>query len=56
MNLLMAVRESESVPVFRYAFPAIQEASQKWKMSIRDWKPELDRSIMELCLRLGGRL
>lgn len=40
----------------KVAFLAIQQASKKWTMPIRDWKPALNRFIIEFGDRLDGRL
>ena len=38
------------------AFLAIQQASKKWTMPIRDWKPALNRFMIEFGDRLDGHL
>jgi transposase-like protein len=40
----------------KVAFLAIQQASKKWTMPIRDWKPALNRFIIEFGDRLDGHL
>lgn len=40
----------------KVAFLAIQQASRKWTMPIRNWKPALNRFIIEFGDRLDGRL
>lgn len=40
----------------KVAFLAIEQASKKWTMLIRDWKPALNRFIIEFGDRLDGRL
>jgi putative transposase len=40
----------------KVAFLAIEQASKKWTMPIRDWKPALNRFIIEFGDRLDGRL
>ena len=40
----------------KVAFLAIQQASKKWTMPIRDWKPVLNRFIIEFGDRLDGHL
>lgn len=40
----------------KVAFLAIQQASKKWIMPIRDWKPALNRFIIEFGDRLDGHL
>lgn len=40
----------------KVAFLAIQQASKKWTMPIRDWRPALNRFIIEFGDRLNGHL
>jgi hypothetical protein len=40
----------------KVAFLAIQQASKKWTMPIRNWKPALNRFIIEFGDRLDGHL
>ena len=40
----------------KVAFLAIEQASKKWTMPIRDWKPALNRFIIEFGDRLDGHL
>jgi transposase-like protein len=40
----------------KVAFLAIQQASKKWTMPIRDWRPTLNRFIIEFGDRLNGHL
>jgi len=40
----------------KVAFLAIQQASKKWTMPIRDWRPALNRIIIEFGDRLNGHL
>ena len=40
----------------KVAFLAIQQASKKWTMPIRDWRPALNRFIIEFGDRLDGHL
>ncbi|KTA85916.1 transposase [Aeromonas salmonicida subsp. smithia] len=40
----------------KVAFLAIQQASKKWTMPIQNWKPALNRFIIEFGDRLNGHL
>lgn len=40
----------------KVAFLAIHKASKKWTMPIRDWKPALNRFIIEFGDRMNGHL
>ncbi|WP_445947026.1 transposase, partial [Shewanella sp.] len=40
----------------KVAFLAIQQASKKWTMPLRDWRPALNRFIIEFGDRLNGHL
>lgn len=40
----------------KVAFLVIQQASKKWTMPIRDWRPALNRFIIEFGHRLNGHL
>jgi len=40
----------------KVVFLAIQQASKKWSMPIRDWKPTLNRFILEPCERIERHL
>jgi len=40
----------------KVAFLAIQQASKKWTMPIRDWRPALNRFIIKFGDRLNGHL
>ncbi|MCY9824439.1 transposase [Aeromonas media] len=44
----------ESAP--KVAFLAIQQAAKKWTMPIQNWKPALNRFIIEFGDRLNGHL
>ena len=40
----------------KVAYLAIQDASKKWTMPIRDWKPALNRFIIDFGDRLEGHI
>jgi len=47
---------STNESAMKVAYLAIQDASKKWTMPIRDWKPALNRFIIDFGDRLKGHI